>query len=72
MHGVMVETEHLADVIKAFGWLTCCRIRHIRSPSWHPAILDNGHRAKLPENPSNITLSGQNDQIINGWTGDEV
>ena len=68
MNGVVVETEHLSNFIEEFGWLTSCRVRHIRSPSWRPEIADNRHRAKLPENPSNIALSGQNGLLINGWT----
>jgi hypothetical protein len=27
----------------------------------------NKHRAKLPENPANIALSGQNGLLINGY-----
>ena len=30
-------------------------------------IADNRAKAKLPENPVNITLSGQNGKLINGW-----
>jgi hypothetical protein len=29
-------------------------------------MVDNGNRAKLPENPAIITLSGQKCQLING------
>jgi hypothetical protein len=43
------------------GLLTVRRARHITSPSERSEIADNGHRAKLPENPANISLSGQND-----------
>ena len=31
-----------------------------------PDMPDNRHRAKLPENPSIIALSGQNSKLING------
>jgi hypothetical protein len=31
-----------------------------------PRDADNGHRAKVPENRFIITLSGQNDKLING------
>jgi len=31
----------------------------------------NKHRAKLPENPANIALSGQNDLLINGSASNE-
>ena len=33
VHGVVVETEHLADFIEELGLLTSRRIRHRRSPS---------------------------------------
>jgi hypothetical protein len=33
VHGVVVETEHLADFIEEFGWLTSRRVRLRRSPS---------------------------------------
>jgi hypothetical protein len=36
--------------------------------SWRPVSAANKHRAKLPENPANIALSGQNDLLINGYT----
>jgi hypothetical protein len=39
--GVVVQTEHLADVIEEFWWLTSRCVRHIRSPSWHPESADN-------------------------------
>jgi hypothetical protein len=29
-------------------------------------MVDNGHRAKVPENTANITLSGQKCKLING------
>ena len=32
-------------------------------------MVDNGHRAKPPESPSNIKLSGQSGLIITGWRG---
>jgi hypothetical protein len=55
MKGVVEQTEHLSHGIEEFGWLTCRRVRHIRSPSWHPEIADNGHWATLPEHPTKIT-----------------
>ena len=64
--GVVVETEHLLDVTEELGLLTSRRVRHIRSTSWRPEIADNRHWAKLPKNPANIALSGQNGQLING------
>jgi hypothetical protein len=57
---VVVKMEHLADVIEEFGLLTSRRIRHIKVPSWRPEIADNKPWAKLPENPINIALLGQN------------
>ena len=33
---------------------------------WWLEIADNRHRAKLPENQSNIALLGHNDMLING------
>jgi hypothetical protein len=39
--GVVVQTEHLADVIEEFWWLTSRCVRHIRSPSWRPESADN-------------------------------
>jgi len=64
--GVVVEPEYRTDFLEGFWRLTSRGVRHIRTPSQCPEHVDNGHRAKLPENPSNITLSGQNDKIING------
>jgi hypothetical protein len=40
--------------------------RHRRFAPWRPEIADNRHRAKLPENRSNITLSRQIVKLING------
>jgi len=60
VYGVVVETEHLADFIEEFWWLTSRRARHRRSPSWRPQSADKGYEAKLPENLTNIVLSGQN------------
>src|SRR5215475_14585985 len=48
--------------------LTACRVRHIRAAlSWCPVSAGNGDGAKLPENPANRDLSGQNGFIISGW-----
>jgi hypothetical protein len=47
--------------------LTARRVRDITSPSsWRPASADNRYWAKLPENPANTALSGQNGLLING------
>jgi hypothetical protein len=67
VNGVVVQTEYLSDLIKEFWLLTFCRIRHTKLLWSWPEIPDNGHRAKLPENPAIITLSGQNGKIINGY-----
>jgi hypothetical protein len=67
VNGVVVQTEYLSDLIKEFWLLTFCRIRHIRHLWRWPEILDNRHRANLPENIVNITLSGQNGKIVNGY-----
>ena len=37
------------------------------APSGESLLPANTHRAKLPENPSDITVSGQNGLIIHGW-----
>jgi len=60
VYGVVVETEHLADYIEEFWRLISRLVRPIRSPSWRPQSADNGYGAKLPENPTNIALSGHN------------
>jgi hypothetical protein len=54
----VVEPEHRADDIEAFEGLTSRRVRHTTSPSWRSEIVENRHRAKLFENPTNIALSG--------------
>jgi hypothetical protein len=66
VNGVVVQAEYLSDLIKEFWLLTFCRVRHIRPLQWYSEITDNRHRAKLPENPVIIKLSGQNDKLING------
>jgi hypothetical protein len=66
VHGGVVQTEHLVHVIEEFGLLTSHRGRHTIPPWWWPEIADNRHRAKLPENPTNIALSRQNSMLING------
>jgi hypothetical protein len=60
MNGVVVEAEHRADFIEEFWLLTSRRVRHIRSPLWRLEIAGNKHKAQLPENSANITLSRQN------------
>ena len=58
----------LSAFIVGCGGLTACRARYIRAAlSWCPVIAGNGDRAKLPENPANRGLSGQNGFIISGW-----
>jgi hypothetical protein len=47
--------------------LTAVRVRHIWFPwSRRPASAANNHRAKLPETPANIALSGHKGLSING------
>jgi hypothetical protein len=64
--GVVVQPEHVPHFIEEFWWLTSCRVRHRRLAPWRPEIADNRHRAKLPENRPNITLSRQIVKLING------
>jgi hypothetical protein len=66
VNGVVVQTEHLSHFIEEFWWLTACRDRHAIPPWWCSEIVDNMYRAKLPENRSNMALSGQNVKLING------
>jgi hypothetical protein len=66
VNGIVVETEHLSDVIEEFWLLISRRRRHILLRGGGGEIADNTHRAKLPENPSNITLSRQNGKLISG------
>jgi hypothetical protein len=48
--------------------LTAARVRDIKFPLlWCPTSADKWHRAKLPENPANIALSGQKGLLINGY-----
>ena len=61
-----MQTEHLSHVIEECGLLISRRGKYILPPWWWLESADNRHRAKLPENPSNIVLSGQNGQIIHG------
>src|SRR6266705_2602612 len=50
-----------SDCIAGFGLLTARRVRDITSPLlWCPGSAENRHGAKLPENPANMVLSGQN------------
>ena len=67
MNGRVLEVEHLTDFITQFWLLTSRRGRRMRSPLWRLEIADNRHRAELPENSTDIILSGQNGMIINGW-----
>lgn len=71
MRSRVVETEHLADFIQESWLLTSDRVRHIRSPLWHPRITEDGHGAKLPAIPPNSALSGQHGTCVNGALGRE-
>ena len=66
VHGTVVQAAFVPPCLEELGLLTSGRVRHTRLPSWQREMADNSHRAKLPENLSNIRLSGQNGQIING------
>jgi hypothetical protein len=66
VNGVVVETEHRSDIIGEFGLWISCRNRPIIPQWWCPEMVDSRHRAKLPENPANIALSGQNGKLISG------
>jgi hypothetical protein len=61
-----VQTEHLSHFIEESGLVICRQVTHILPPQWCPEIADNRCRAKLPENSSNIALSGQKGKLING------
>jgi hypothetical protein len=56
---IEVETEHRADVIEEYRWLTSRRVRHIRSLAWHPTIAENGHGAKWSETPPIAQYQGK-------------
>ena len=56
---VVVETEYLTDFIEEL-----C-VDFLLHPAYQDSVItlwiaDNRHRAKLPKNLANITLSGQN------------
>jgi hypothetical protein len=65
-----MEAQILADFIEKFRlfyFLIECRVRHMLSfQDWRSDMADNRHRAKLPENPVIISLSGQICKLING------
>jgi hypothetical protein len=69
VHGGVVQTEHLSHFIAEYGVSISRPGRHIILSWCCPKIADNRHRAKPPENQTNITLSGQNSQLINGFSG---
>ena len=66
INGIVAETEHRTDFIVRLWLLISCYIRHIRARSRRFEIAENELGAKLPENTADITLSGQNDKLING------
>jgi hypothetical protein len=49
-------------IIEGCGWWTARRVRHTRSPLWCPELAANAPGAKLPENLTDLALSGQNGQ----------
>jgi hypothetical protein len=66
MNGIGVEMGHRADFVKEFRLLIFSDIRHIRPLSSCGDGADNRCRAKRPENPAKMALSGQNNKLING------
>jgi len=67
MNGVMVEAEHVTDIIEEFQLLTSHRVRRIRFPSQRLTVADNKCGTKRSENSTNIILSRQNGKLIDGW-----
>jgi len=70
---IVVEAKERTDFIKKFWGLTFCFGRHIRlgtvgraDSAMSALMVDNGHRAKLHESPSNIKLLGQSGLMITG------
>jgi hypothetical protein len=64
---VMVQPEHPADFVEKPRRLDFLWTRRRNPPCGRRWAVDNDHRAKLPENPPNIILSGQKVKLINGW-----
>lgn len=66
----LFEDLLVADFIekfRLFSFLTPRRVRHMHSfKSCRPDMAGNGHWAKVPENPTKITWSGQKCKLING------
>ena len=60
VNGIVVETEHLSDLVEELRSLTSRRVRHDNISIMAPKAVDTGYRAKLPENSINTELSGQN------------
>jgi len=55
------------------GLLTAGRVRHIRVPvSWRPASAENGHGAKLPENPANMAYQDERARESMVWSVHEA
>jgi hypothetical protein len=54
-----VETAHRADRSTAGGVLTSHRGKHITSPAWDPAVVEQRHRATRPENPCHNIFAGR-------------
>jgi len=55
--------------IQLFKTTTCLYLAYLcydSAPGGASLLPDKTHRVKLPENPTYITLSGQNDLLING------
>jgi hypothetical protein len=55
VHGAVVVTEYLRDFIEEFGLWILRRGGPIILSRRCPKVVDNTHRAKLPEKQPNIT-----------------
>jgi len=60
------ETERVADCSAACGMLTSRRVRHIRAPSWRPAIVDHREGAQRPGTPATSAFAGHNGTCSTG------
>jgi hypothetical protein len=61
------EGADTGEKFRLFWFLTERRGRHMNFiQSCRPDMTDNGHRAKVPENVTNIILSRKKCKLING------
>ncbi len=66
LKNIKAKTEHILHFINEIVLAYSRRNRHRIIPWGYLEHTDNKHRAKLPYNPVNIMLSGQNFLLING------